>query len=194
MTLSSCSNSEHINRPVDSIARSTTAPAPTTRQTDANGVSLPFKTKFTHRWNSNNDGTLYEPCTAVNAEVLSKFNLSAQTARDVALADQQTARGCDWETEGDPFSSITQSVGNAPSLTEYKARQSGHMKWLPDVELANRSVAVGIITSGECTTYVASGTAVVATSATFHIDLPPEDQVCAKAIAFTAATINKMPP
>ncbi|MGV9669225.1 DUF3558 family protein [Gordonia sp. NPDC003504] len=165
------------------------------RQTDDVGNELPFRTSYPNRWNNLNDGSSYEPCTALTSQQLASLELIAESAADIALADRQTARGCKWEFSDLRLAHISQIVGNGPDLPTYKSKQASTVQWQPDSEIAGRSVAIGTEpSSNSCTAYVRSGTAIVATGAAIPINPPPTPEICAKALAFTRATIDKMPP
>ncbi|MGC4934048.1 DUF3558 family protein [Gordonia sp. DT30] len=192
-TILSCSRTAEFQSPTQTSLASHSATT-STRQTDSDGKPLPFKTKFPNRWNSNNDGTTYEPCTAVTSAILERFSLNPYSVTDAAIADHQTARGCDWTFREDRSAGIYQSLGNAPTLDDYKTSKSSVIDWLADTKIDNRRVAVGILRDEDCSTYVQSGSAVIVTSVSIVINPPPIDQLCAKAIAFTEATIDKMPP
>ncbi|MFT4127988.1 MAG: DUF3558 domain-containing protein, partial [Gordonia sp. (in: high G+C Gram-positive bacteria)] len=43
------------------------------RQTDDQGRRLPFDTEFPQRWSDGNDGTSYEPCTALSPDRLTEL-------------------------------------------------------------------------------------------------------------------------
>lgn len=164
------------------------------RQTDALGRSLPFKTKFPKRWNSGNDGTTYEPCTAASRDILLRSGLVPESATDAALANFQTARGCNWHYRAPELARITQIVGNSRSLEEYKDRQSIIMSFQDDIQIAGRTVAVGgFPENNTCSTFVQSGNANVSTLVSFQVNAPLRADICAKAIEFTRATIDQMP-
>ncbi|MEZ5210681.1 DUF3558 family protein [Gordonia sp. (in: high G+C Gram-positive bacteria)] len=169
------------------------------RQTDARGRHLPFDTKHPHRWNGGNNGTTYEPCTDVGSKELVALGVDASTVRDAAGTDGQTLRGCVWivrSSDGGSDWSISQIVGNSPTLAMDKRRKSTPIDvWLPDVNLDGRVVGVHRTRSGlNCDTYVQSGGAAVNTIA-LHLGSPhpAPEEICAKAIEFTRATIGKMP-
>lgn len=127
---------------------------------------------------------------------LEQLGLVASSVRDAAGTDGQTARGCQWSYSvvgGDRWT-ISQVVGNSSSLQEYKSKFAGD-DWLPDLVIQHR--VVGIVASedlGECMTYVQSGRAGINTTVMHHSTTHvPVDEVCDRAIAFTKATIDKMP-
>lgn len=168
------------------------------RQTDDAGRKLPFENRFPNRWSINNDGTSYEPCTQVPAEVVRDFGLDPGSVRDAAASDFQTARGCEWTLLEDGRSSLSQYVGNIlrpeDGLEGHKARNSVGSTWLPDTEISGRTVLVESMGSGECAVYVRSGDAVVITSLTiFGFNPPPIEQVCGTATDFLRATISQIP-
>ncbi|MDH3009373.1 DUF3558 domain-containing protein [Gordonia alkanivorans] len=184
---------------VESSPASTSNPSqPTTRQTDDMGRPLPFETQFPNRWSINNDGTSYEPCTQVPAEVVRRFRLSAESVSDVAASDFQTARGCQWILIDDGRSTISQAVGNMihpeDGLSGHKQLNSAASQWLPDIEIDGRRVLVGALNNADCTVYVQSGTAVVATSfLRFGRDRPPINEICKTSEEFLRATIQNIP-
>ncbi len=67
--------------------------------------------------------------------------------------------------------------------------------WLPDILIDGRVVGVHRFTNGaNCDTYVQSGMAAVNTMVIHHgSPHPAPEEICAKAIEFTRATIGKMP-
>ncbi|MGC4934044.1 DUF3558 family protein [Gordonia sp. DT30] len=165
------------------------------RQTDQRGVPLPFTTEFPDRWSNLNDGSPYEPCTALSPPEVSSLGLDPSSVADAAAANHQTVRGCWWTFIGSRTSAAYQEVGNAPALDVYKAKNGDILDWRPDIILNGRAVAVGVRKGrSSCTTHVQSGSAIVTTSFSVNIDPPPIDKICDMAIAFTEATIDKMPP
>lgn len=184
--------------PVPSSAPSSSSvPAPI-RQTDNDGRTLPFETKFKNRWSINNDGTPYEPCTQVPVSVVREFGLEESTVSDVAASDFQTARGCRWRFRDDRLSSLAQSVGNLIRPTEglggYKAMYSSSTTWFPDTEVEGRPVLVGSYMDAECGAVVRSGNAVVITSILrLRSDPPPTRETCDAAVDFLRATIDQIP-
>ncbi|QTI70608.1 DUF3558 family protein [Gordonia polyisoprenivorans] len=171
---------------------SATAPS-TIRQTDSSGNPLPFATKFEDRWSDLNDGSPYEPCTALTGQELLSMGLAPDSVDDVALANHQTARGCLWRFSNSPTSNLSQAVGNYSSLARYKEEYDSTIEWQPDLTIDGRMVAIGIwLGQKSCVTNVQSGTAIVTTSVA--VVGAPLSEKCAKAIAFTKATIDKMPP
>ena len=181
-------------------ADTASAPASTvTRQTDANGRRLPFITSFDRRWNSANDGTTYEPCTALTPDQLAELGIDATSVRDAAGTNGQTARGCAWRyLEQSPVANatVTQVVGNSAGLDEEKQRASGELDiWLTDTQVDGRVLGVHQDRlGGTCETYVQSGSAGVSTLVLPRSEQSSIDVVCDLAIAFTRATIDKMPP
>lgn len=170
------------------------------RQTDDLGHRLPFVTHSRNRWNSANDGTAYEPCTAISDVGLSRLGVDPSTVRDAAGTDGQTLRGCAWRYSriaGDPWGwSASQFVGNAESLASNKERYSSTADvWLPDEVLGGRQVGVHLTRNmSDCDTYVQSGRAGVYTQVVYIGKAPPPpSEICDRALAFTAATISKMP-
>ncbi|MGC4934045.1 DUF3558 family protein [Gordonia sp. DT30] len=192
--VSSCSRPADPSPQMRSSPSHQSAVAATIRQTDSEGRHLPFTTKFPDRWNSSNDGTTYEPCTAVTTAILQEFALDPSSVKDTAIANHQTARGCNWTFADNRFGRLSQFLGNGPTLNEYKVSKAPIIRWLPNIQIASRTIAVGARDEDNCSTYLKSGSAVIVTSASIAINPPPIDQLCATAIAFTEATIDKMPP
>lgn len=163
------------------------------RQTDAHGRPLPFRTTFPNRWSELNDGTTYEPCTALTSEALTALGVNPRSATDVAMANYQTARGCTWEFTDSRTSTVSQIVGKKTDLLSYKASNSGIINWFPDSEIAQRTVLVGTLKrQNNCTASVSSGSSVVTTSVT--ATNTPTAQLCEIATSFVRSTIDKMPP
>lgn len=168
------------------------------RQTDSSGKRLPFETEFPNRWSINNDGTPYEPCTAVTPNVLRTFKLDPQSVGDVAASDFQTARGCQWTFLDENRSTLAQQVGNlvnpAAGLTGYKELSTSGAVWYPDYEIDGRRVIMSSLFPGECGVVVQSGSAIVATSVLrFGVNRPPQGAICETASEFLQATIAKIP-
>ncbi|WP_132994027.1 DUF3558 family protein [Gordonia zhaorongruii] len=169
------------------------------RQADDNGVRLPFETRHANRWNAANDGTTYEPCTAVSGSNLAEAGLVPSTVADAAGTNGQTLRGCTWDYQrsslGDSWT-LTQIVGNSRGLdSEKRLKSTSSDVWLPDREMDSRLVGVHR-TNGvwSCDTYVQSGRAAVSTIVNhFGTAKPDPDEICERALAFTRATIDKMP-
>ncbi|WP_372491675.1 DUF3558 family protein [Gordonia zhenghanii] len=175
------------------------APSPSIRQVDDAGTALPFETKHSRRWGPANNGTTYEPCTALQRTQLTSLGINPTTASDAAGTDGQTLRGCDWKYANGNYQdhwNLSQFVGNSPGLDFAKTRRSGGTnEWLPDVGIAGRQVGVHIYTTGDqCDTYVQSRGASVITMVTHYgQSQPPINEICDRALAFTRATIGKMP-
>ncbi|MGV9827895.1 DUF3558 family protein [Gordonia sp. NPDC003429] len=155
------------------VTQSTTGIISTTkvaiRQTDSEGRRLPFDTKFPDRWNTGNDGTPYEPCTAIRDSVLRTAGVNPSTAEDAALANYQTLRGCMWRYEGTRHGFISQVVANSEPLAEYKKRQSVIIRWFPNTSINGRTVAVGAFQGPKrCLTIVDTGRSHVTTSVAFR--------------------------
>lgn len=170
------------------------------RQTDDHGTRLPFDTRHPNRWSRANNGSTYEPCTALGANDLRLQGLDPATVEDAAGTDGQTLRGCVWasfrELDGLPDWSISQFVGNSGGLQEYKRRYSSLRDiWAPDKSVAGRTIGVHRSeVPNSCDTYVQSGRAGVHTVVSHHgLNRPDPAEICAKAIEFTRATIAKMP-
>lgn len=158
---------------------------------------LPFDTTLTQRWNGANDGTTYEPCTALSPGGLFALGIVPDSVADAAATDGQTARGCSWKyvgSVGDHWT-VSQIVGNSPSLEHEKKRASTSVdEWLPDVNIGGRIVGVHhLIIGGDCETYVQSGKAAVSTIVVTLDTGVPVSEICDRAIAFTRATIDKIP-
>ncbi|WP_396349824.1 DUF3558 family protein [Gordonia amicalis] len=175
-----------------------TSEQPNIRQTDDAGRSLPFENQFPNRWSINNDGTTYEPCTAVEPNTASQFGLIPDSVRDVAASDFQTARGCKWKFRDDGRSSLSQAVGNLMQpengLTGYKQQYAATVEWRPDIEIQGRRAIVGSTMPSECTVFVESGAAIVGTGITrFGAEKPPLDDICESAISFLRITIGNIP-
>nr|WP_246007667.1 DUF3558 family protein [Gordonia oryzae] len=188
------SSGEHTPDHISASAYRPSTPA-SIRQVDANGKRLPFDTVFPDRWSNLNDGSSYEPCTALSDGELEALGLDQQSVTDGANANMQTSRGCDWRYRDSSTAVVSQGVGNDLPLEDYKKKYSTAIEWQYDTSMQGRPVAVGYPRFQDaCTTAVQSGSAIVTTTAILFINPPPRDQVCAKAIAFTKATIDKMPP
>ncbi|MGC5248652.1 DUF3558 family protein [Gordonia sp. DT219] len=191
----SCSSSNQSTRPPFTFISVPSATPSEIRHTDQRGMSLPFATRFPDRWSNLNDGSTYEPCTALTPPEISSLGLAPNSVADAAAANHQTVRGCRWTFTGSRTSTAYQEVGNAPALDVYKAKNGDILDWRPDIILNGRAVAVGVRKGrSSCTTHVQSGSAIVTTSFSVNIDPPPIDKICDMAIAFTEATIDKMPP
>lgn len=159
--------------------------------------NLPFDTNFPNRWNSANDGSAYEPCNALRVDLV-ELGIDPDSVSDAAGTDGQTARGCEWRYLDDsPVAhwTVSQVVGNSSGLAREKARVSGNADvWLPDLRIGGRTVGVHFVKAGgDCDTYVQSGKAAVSTIVvTLDTDVPVSE-ICDRAIAFTSATIDKIP-
>ncbi|WP_422558628.1 DUF3558 family protein [Gordonia sp. (in: high G+C Gram-positive bacteria)] len=165
--------------------------------TSSSAVDLPFDTTFTQRWNPRNDGTAYEPCVTPDEATLLALGIDHSSISDAAGTDGQTLRGCSWDyfsDRGQDHWSLTQMVANSGSLADYR-RKYAKDHWMPDRTIRGR--AAGVTDSphlGECMTYVQSARAGITTLAIHHgLPHPPVREVCDRAIAFTEATIGKMP-
>lgn len=171
---------------------------PGIRQTDDDGLLLPFETEFPNRWSDNNNGTPYEPCTKVETGVLVASGLDPASAEDVAASDSQTARGCKWTFTDGSSSVLSQFVGNiirpAEGLDGHKKANSGGITWLSDSEVSGRRVLRGSIMAAECGVYIRSGDAVVVTSViSFDPERPRTEEVCVRAENFLQKTIGAIP-
>lgn len=157
---------------------------------------LPFESTHPHRWSSANDGSDYEPCVALSGQQLEGLGVDVQSVRDAAGTDGQTLRGCQWSyrvVDGARWA-VSQVVANSAGLKEYKRKYSDD-DWTPDEVVGGRTVGVTHSPSlGQCMTYVQSGRAGITTLVIHHrLPHPPVEEVCERAIAFTKATIDKMP-
>lgn len=163
------------------------------RQTDAQGKRLPFETQFKDRWSRANDGTSYEPCTALNAEQLRRAGVDPLSVEDAATVNGQTLRGCHWKAIDNQRFTIQQFVGNSESLAAEK-RKNRVDDWQPDQEIDGRTV--GVSGSGEtaCTVYLQSGGAGVNTQVVYA-GWPPQPMsiLCDRALSFMKATIHLVP-
>lgn len=149
---------------------------------------------FPHRLNPGNDGTTYEPCIAANRNAVTTLGWDWWSRIDAALVDKQTARGCAWKdaTHGSIWG-LSQIVGNSPSLDAYR-KFNYFFDWFPDETIDGRRVGVFTMGSGTCVARVQSGRAGVNTIVDYsRPDPPPNAEICARAIAFTRATISRMP-
>lgn len=91
---------------------------------------------------------------------------------------------------------LTQIVGNSPNLVSEKELKSSRLNtWLPDRVIGGRQVGVHFLNGLQsCDTYVQSGGAAVSTIAAYSgRGTVPQTEICDRALAFTAATISKMP-
>ncbi|MCX2966317.1 DUF3558 family protein [Gordonia aquimaris] len=173
---------------------STTSPA-SVRQTDAAGRTLPFENPFEKRWNSSNDGTPYEPCTAVDQRVADEVGLDLSTTADAAAVSGQTLRGCRWDYAGEEVGGwgADQVVADFESLESYK-NDNKLFNWRPDITLNGRTVGVTSMNDTNCFTYVQSYQSGVTTAASYRtLPAPTLDEVCERAIELTKATIDKIP-
>ena len=165
------------------------------RQTDDNGVALPFETDFPERWNSSNDGTPYEPCTAISQVDAESAGLDPTSVADAAAVSGQTLRGCRWIFVGSGATgwSADQVVADFESLDEYK-KDNSDFDWFDDVSVDGRTVGVASATGRNCFTYVQSKSSGVTTGVMFiGTDRPPLTEICQRAIDLTKATIDKIP-
>ncbi|MBD0020326.1 DUF3558 domain-containing protein [Gordonia pseudamarae] len=170
----------------------TSTPAPI-RQTDDRGKPLPFTTRFPNRWSANNNGTSYEPCTALNDAELTSLGLDPTTVEDAALANHQTARGCIWKYFGKFMGGISQSTGNRPTF-EYELTDTEWYIRSYTTTIGGRLMIVNYWNWASCFTIVKVENARVTTSVTRSLTQTPEAELCNLAIEFTKLTIPKMPP
>lgn len=165
---------------------------------DASG-SAPFPSRASpadERLNSSNDGTDFEPCGALSDEELESLGVDPNSVKDAASVVGQSLRGCDWRYVEPPGLMLSQFVGNAVGGIGERKQVPSSLgdTWLPDTKINGR--VVGLRTQqrgGECATFVESGEAVVITMV---LDMPPalpDTDLCALALRFTEATIDKMP-
>ena len=163
------------------------------RQTDSSGKILPFVTRFPDRWSANNDGTTYEPCTALTDTEIAAAGLDPESVADAAIANHQTARGCRWKHSGIQLSGIGQITGNRPTFEERMKLRSDFKAWW-DLTIDGRLVMVDPDSAASCTVTVKSGRSPVSTIVTRTWKAPPTKELCAIAIDFTRRTIPKMEP
>ena len=141
----------------------------------------------------NNDGTAYEPCTALSDTELLASGLDPKSVSDAAMANHQTARGCSWRHSGIRLSSIGQITGNKPTFEERMKLRSNFKTWW-DLTIGGRLVMVDPDSAASCTVTVKSGRSPVSTIVTRTWNAPPTKELCAIAIDFTRRTIPKMEP
>lgn len=195
LALSGCTvEGEHVsaNRAASSSQPQTTSTS-SLRQTDKEGNNLPFRTTFANRWNSNNDGTSYEPCTSISAEDVENFGLDATSVKDAATADFQSARGCSWRFANKPLATLSQYVGDADSLASYKRENAATSNFLADTAINGRTISFDTLGQRECTAIIQSQRALVFTTVILAADPPPVAEICDTASNFTRATINQIP-
>lgn len=160
----------------------------------ASSVTSPTRSTFPNRLNHGNDGTSYEPCASLSPESALALRIDARSRTDAATVDHQTARGCDWRYTDGKWWRVSQIVGNSPGLERYKSTQSDNV-WRNDLLVNGRVVGVGEFSNDTCTTHVQSGRAIVSTIVMYPLTNGPTiDEICNRAIEFTKATIDKMPP
>ncbi len=168
-------------------------PSEAVRQNDDSGKRLPFTTTFPDRWSRNNDGTKYEPCTALTDAELADTGLDPHSVSDIALANRQTVRGCLWQYASLRNSSLSQGTGNAPTFEE-RITDRDWYKTSWDIRIDGRLVMVDSTGRYDCSTTVKSGDAPVVTIVMRTADLIPLTELCKYAIDFTRRTIPKMEP
>ncbi|GED97326.1 DUF3558 family protein [Gordonia crocea] len=149
---------------------------------------------FPHRLNPGNDGTPYEPCDEVNREAVVQHGWDWSSLQDAASVDGQTARGCAWkDSEVGSVWGMSQIVGNSPSLDAYRHANQA-FTWFADRSIQGRQVIVFATSTGTCATRVQSRRAGVSTIVDYaRRPSPPLSEICDRAIAFTKATISRMP-
>lgn len=165
------------------------------RQTDDDGVPLPFENQFLQRWNASNDGTSYEPCTTDPNELF-RVGIDPRSVKDAATVDGQSLRGCTWNylPPRSEYLAISQTVVDSDGLAWYKQQNRVGSNWLPDSVVGGRDIGVASDTSGSCTTYVQSGGSGVITLADYALSpSKPATEICGYAIDLTRATIDKIP-
>lgn len=163
------------------------------RQNDDSGKKLPFTTTFPDRWSSNNDGTKYEPCTALTDSELVDAGIDPHSVSDIALANRQTARGCKWEYANLRNSGLSQATGDAPTF-ENRMTDRDWYKTSWDIRIDGRLVMVDSASPYTCSTTVKSGRSPVVTIADRITDVISLTELCNYAIDFTRRTIPKMEP
>ena len=167
---------------------------PTIRQTDTRGIKLPFTTSFPDRWSANNDGTTYEPCTALTGAELRGAGIDPTTVKDIAVANHQTARGCMWDYIGDHTAGkVAHATGNLPTFEESQTDR----EWYEvsyDLKIKGRLVLVNSKAATLCMTTVKSGRSPVDITVSKIFDPIGREAVCKRAIDFTRLVINRMPP
>lgn len=162
------------------------------RQADDNGKALPFVTDFANRWNANNSGTSYEPCTTPTDTSLRSFGLDPSSVKDAAWVDGQTVRGCAWRFSSSQQGELSQIVGVRESLDQFRSELAGPLNFRKDITVDGRRALV-YSDDVSCNTRLISGTAAVTTAVVFPGGAAT-DPLCDKAIAFTRATAPSMPP
>lgn len=163
------------------------------RQTDDSGRRLPFTTPFPERWSSNNDGTTYEPCTALDDGELIAAGIDPASVSDVALSNHQTIRGCKWDHLGVENSGLSQFAGDNPTFEAQKRDRNWYRaSW--DIQIDGRLTMVDSRDKYTCMTTVKSGQSPVSTLVIRILNPPPTKELCALAIDFTRRTIPKMEP
>ncbi|WP_415030881.1 DUF3558 family protein [Gordonia sp. (in: high G+C Gram-positive bacteria)] len=154
----------------------------------------PHAGAFPNRLNPGNDGTTYEPCTGSNEHAVQHLGWDWGSRRDAALVDKQTARGCVWvDSKVGSVWSVSQTVANSPSIAAFK-QSNPSFSWHPFTTVMDRPAAVFSTSDSSCTVRVQSQRAGVSTTVdNFEDRTPPTSEICARAIAFTKATISRMP-
>ncbi len=164
------------------------------RQTDARGIALPFVTPFPDRWSTNNDGTSYEPCTALTDAELINAGLDPTTVEDIAVANHQTARGCIWYFHGGPDAGLlSHATGNRPTF-EQDIKDRSWYEVSYDISIKRRHVLVDSRSATACMTTVKSGKSPVFVRASKLFKPIGREAVCQRAIDFMKRVIDRMPP
>jgi hypothetical protein len=144
------------------------------------------------RTNNHNNGSTYEPCTAM-AKVVATLGLDANTKRDLATIPRDPTRGCRWTDDARREQwDLTQIVTNWASLEQYRSRHQAVDVWLPDLTIRDRTIGVFKDPHGSCGTYVQSGMSGVLTTVGNSSGGTGFDE-CAKAIEATTAVIDQIP-
>ena len=180
--------------PTASMRSAVALPAPSIRQTDSHGVPLPFITTFPDRWSAANSGTTYEPCTALTSSELLAAGIDPSTARDAAVVNHQTLRGCNWFYAGGQESgSLSHFTGNTPTF-EQDMEDRSRFEVTYDITLAGRHVMVDSADSVACETTVKSGRSPVTVIVSKLFKPIGREAVCKRAIDFMRIVIDRMPP
>lgn len=188
LAASGCSFVPAPSIPSSSVVSDSTRADPTV---SVSGIQQSFR----RRTNPGNDGSTYEPCDALSVQAAKSLGIDPSSIKDTAVVDGQTARGCFWRYSPPESRNLflTQSVSNSPSPTAYKSKQRTNT-WRADMTIESRAISVFETSTNTCGTYVQVERAGVITVAQFTSTLsPPIDEICDRAIAFTRATIDKMP-
>ncbi|WP_431309371.1 DUF3558 family protein [Gordonia sesuvii] len=120
LAVSACGSND-VTRSESSASMSGT-PTDKIRQTDDSGSPLPFANQFPARWNESNDGTSYEPCTAMDSDTADEIGIDFSSVKDAATVSGQTLRGCEWDYADSDTSGwfASQAVADFSSLESYR--------------------------------------------------------------------------